>query len=182
MSEPKKPWTTRELKLLFEWAGHKPKREIAYELKRSPGAVQMQAKRYGISLRYWHSTLVWCDQCATYRTELDELGRCPICRERTTYAATQSTIGAWLTMLEEHERDMYADNEALVESQRETTAPRTTIHPGMSIYERARAEDRLAREREAAELKFWVRANAAARQRLKRIRDKAQAKSAGPRR
>ena len=77
-----RPWTTDEIDRLRDMAGRLPRRDICRELKRSSGAVKMAAKRLGLSLRCCRTRLVWCDECAGWRSAVDKDGRCRVCRMR----------------------------------------------------------------------------------------------------
>lgn len=73
-------WTTHEIEYLEEHAGDGAK-SIADELGRSSAAVEMQAYRYGISLRRW-----WlCPRCGrrTSRPLSSRTGWCSVCTMST---------------------------------------------------------------------------------------------------
>lgn len=74
-------WTTAEEDALAALAGTMPAPEIAGALGRSERSVREKASRMGLSLRY-RGGPVWCDGCATWRTEVDADGLCPVCRMR----------------------------------------------------------------------------------------------------
>jgi len=163
-------WTTGDVDYLIASAGEMPIVEIARTLKRSRAAVYSKAHELGLSVRCYVSTMEWCDQCATKRTELDADGRCPVCRLRAQLDAAEQRVAAALEALPPDVREQYAASEALRYS-RATIPPRPTL-AGLEPYERHRAEDRHARAVEAAEAANLQRRVDAAKTRLKRIREK----------
>jgi len=108
-------WTTAEEDALAALAGTVPPAEIAGVLGRSVGAVRVKASRMGVSLRYRQGP-VWCDGCATWRTEVDADGLCPVCRMRERVAAHRERYA---------EAVAKADMEAVKEREREELARET---------------------------------------------------------
>lgn len=80
----------RDVDRLRDMAGRLPRRDICRELKRSSGAVKMAAKRLGLSLRCCRTRLVWCDECAGWRSAVDKNGRCRVCRMREQLAGREA--------------------------------------------------------------------------------------------
>ena len=74
-------WTARNIAFLAEHAGTMTVIEMADHLGCTVHAIYDEASRLRISLRMM-PPLVWCDTCAKWRTEVDEDGRCPVCKLR----------------------------------------------------------------------------------------------------
>ncbi len=163
-------WTTGDLAYLRANAGEIPLVEIARTLKRSRAAVYSKAHELGLSVRCYVSTLEWCDQCATKRTELDADGRCPVCRLRAQLDAAEQRVADALAAMPPDVREQYAATETLRAS-RAVTPPRPAL-AGLEPYRRKQAEDAHARAVEAAETANLQRRVDAAKTRLKRIREK----------
>ena len=79
-------WTTSEVRCLLEWAGKRPLPDICMDLGRTEASVKSKAaelRRDGqeVSLRFYKSELVWCPNCATWRTKVFRAtGMCLVCR------------------------------------------------------------------------------------------------------
>lgn len=82
----RKSWTTSEVRCLLEQAGKRPLSDICAELGRTEASIKSKAaelRRSGqkVSLRFYESELVWCPNCATWRTKVFRAtGMCLVCR------------------------------------------------------------------------------------------------------
>lgn len=65
-----------------------PSAKLCQELRRSESSVRAKIRELNssgacLSLRYYEPTLIWCAQCATWRTRLfGKTGQCLVCRSR----------------------------------------------------------------------------------------------------
>lgn len=91
----RKPWTTSDVKRLQEWAGRRPLSEICEDLDRTEASVTSKANELrkngvNISLRFYRSKLVWCPNCATWRTRaFKKSGNCLVCRLKERVARAE---------------------------------------------------------------------------------------------
>ena len=168
--EHHRPWTTSDIRYLRENAGHVPIADLAKHLKRSQQAIRIRASMLGISIRCYRRTLVWCDQCATWRTALDADGRCPICRLRDQLQAVEGRISDELQAAPEDVRELYARTESLRASAVKSV-PMGEWQEG-SEYDRQRVQEVYLRNVEEAERATLQRMVDACKTRLKRIREK----------
>ena len=164
------PWTTSDIRYLRENAGHVPIAELARHLKRSQQAIRSRACILGVSIRCYRRTMVWCDQCATWRTALDSDGRCPICRLRDQLQAVEGRISDELQAAPEDVRELYARTESLRASAVKSV-PMGEWQEG-SEYDRQRVQEVYLRNVEEAERATLQRMVDACKTRLKRIREK----------
>lgn len=168
--ENRQPWTTSDVRYLRENAGRVPLEDIARHLKRSQQAVRIRASLLGTSVRCYRRKLVWCDQCATWRTALDADGRCPICRLRDQLQAVEARISDELRAAPEDVRELYARTESLRTSAVKRV-PMGEWREG-SEYDRQRVQEEYMRNVEEAERATLQRMVDACKTRLKRIREK----------
>ena len=172
--EAQRPWTTEEVRYLAEHAGRVPLREICRHLKRPQGAVKMRAKRLGLSLRAPVWGLVWCDECATWRTSVSErTGRCRVCEMRHRTEGREAACAEALAAMTPEQRALYASTEA-----RRGTRKRPEKVPPPIIPDNAtEREAELIRARYAAAVEEWEWRSLklsydAAKTRLRRMREK----------
>lgn len=168
--EHHEPWTTADERYLVENAGKVPLPEMAKHLKRSQQAVRIRAGLLGVSVRCYTRKLVWCDQCATWRTALDDNGRCQICRLKGQLEAVEARIAEELRAAPEDVRELYARTESLRASAVKSVRMGTP-KPG-SRYDRQRVQEVYLRNVEEAERITLQRMVDACKTRLKRIREK----------
>lgn len=168
--EHHEPWTTSDEAYLRENAGIVPLRDMALHLKRSQSAVRIRASLLGVSVRCYERTLVWCDQCATWRTSLDGNGRCQICRLKGQLQAVEARIADELQAAPQDVRELYARTESLRASAVKRV-PLGTWQEG-SRYDRMRVQEIYLRNVEEAERATLQRMVDACKTRLKRIREK----------
>ena len=106
----RKNWTTSEIKRLCDWAGRRPLREICEELGRSEASVRGKARELRkegreISLRFYESNLVWCSNCATWRTKVfSKTGACLVCRLRERVDRAKAKCDGALSALPDEAR------------------------------------------------------------------------------
>lgn len=169
-----RPWTARERRYLAEHAGAAPLRDLCSALGRSEHSVRHAAARLGLSLRVPAWGLAWCDECACWRSAVDEAtGRCPVCEMRERIAGREAACAAELALMDPAQRAAYGECEARRGRRKrpDPPPPRPDVR-GMGAAEAARAERRwhLAEERwELAALRLDYDA---AKTRLKRMREK----------
>lgn len=169
-----RPWTSDDRRYLAEHAGRVPLRDLCAALGRSEWSVRHAAARLGLSLRVPAWGLAWCDECACWRSSVDDAtGRCPVCEMRARIAGREAACAAELALMDPAQRAAYSACEAR-RGRRKRPAPpppRPNVR-GMGWAEAVRAERRwhLAEERwELAALKLDYDA---AKTRLKRMREK----------
>lgn len=169
--EKRNEWTTSELAYLQANAGHLPVAEIARELKRSRSSIKAMASRLGVSLRHYESSLAWCDFCATMRSELDEEGRCPVCKLNEQLVRAEWRVAEALHDLPAESRDLYANTESLRSS--EAVRVERPSMAGLTLYKQRKADERYRLAVESAECAYLQRQVNSTKTRLKRIREKA---------
>lgn len=167
-----RPWTTEEIASLIDMAGRLSKREICRQLRRSSASVKTMACRLDISLRCYKARLVWCDECATYRSHLDADGRCRICRMRDQLQGREAACADVMDAMKPEDRRIYEDAETLRQTRRMPPKPRKHESCPMSRYERAKAESRHLLDLEEWEWYCLKLRYDAAKTRLRRMREK----------
>lgn len=135
-----RPWTTEEIATLQDMAGRLPRREICRELKRSRKSVEHAAARLGLSLRCYVPRLVWCDECATYRSRLDADGRCRVCAMRERLAGREAACAEALAAMTPEQRAVYAESESKRATRRFPPRPNKRACCVVSRYQRDKAE------------------------------------------
>lgn len=140
--EAQRPWTTEEIRYLAEHAGRAPLREICRHLKRPQGAVKMRAKRLGLSLRVPVWGLVWCDECATWRTSVSErTGRCRVCEMRHRTEGREAACADALASMTSEQRALYASTESRRGTRKKPAPkPRRPDTRSMGWFEAVKAE------------------------------------------
>ena len=111
-------WTTSEISYLRDNADKATLQELAVNLNRTEKAVANQASRLGISIRYNKTVLVWCDHCATWRTEVDGSGACPVCQLKTRLKWHQEARAARLRQFNETSTE-FEERQAVLEQEAE---------------------------------------------------------------
>ncbi|RDB63652.1 hypothetical protein [Eggerthella sinensis] len=166
-----RPWTTDELERLRGMAGRLPVREVCRELKRSKGAVKMAASRLGLSLRCCRTRLVWCDECASWRSALDRDGRCRVCRMRSQLAGREAACAGALAAMTPEQRAVYAESESRRATRSFPPRPRKRESCPVSRYEREKARAAYLLELEEWEYRRALLPYNAAKTRLRRMRE-----------
>lgn len=168
-----RPWTTDEIDRLRDMAGRLPRRDICRELKRSSGAVKMAAKRLGLSLRCCRTRLVWCDECAGWRSAVDKNGRCRVCRMREQLAGREAACVEVYASMTPRQRAAYDDQETKRGTRPSSLGPRPKRREScpVSRYERDKAETAYLLALEEWEHRRLLLPYNAAKTRLKRMRE-----------
>lgn len=105
-------WTTAEIQYLKEHAGRTTKRDIQFALKRSESSIKLMAHRLGLSLRVPLWRLVWCDECAAWRTSINErTGRCKVCQARANLSNTESRCTEVYQRMTAAQKEVYDESE-----------------------------------------------------------------------
>lgn len=166
-------WTTAEIDRLRDMAGRIPVREICRQLKRSRKSVEHAAARLGLSLRCCRTRLVWCDECATWRSALDRDGRCRVCRMREQLAGREAACAEALAAMTPEQRAVYAESEAKRSTRRFPSRPRPAKREScpMSRYERDKAQAEYLLDLEKWEYRRLKLPYDAAKTRLRRMRE-----------
>lgn len=155
-----RPWTCSEVERLRELAGRADRREICRELRRSRMSVQKKAAREGLSLRVRPWRLVWCDECATWRTRLNASGRCRVCQLRANLEKESARCAAEYSAMTAEQRAAFDAQDA-----RRGPVKRRPKRPVRGADE----QDHLERVEEW-EAEYWQRAYDAEKSRLRRLR------------
>lgn len=109
----RRSWTTLEERYLREQAGLISIEDLCAALGRSESSIrskvtQMRKNGESISLAYFESSLVWCPQCATWRTKLfKRSGLCPVCRLQERLEKNERKCDEALTCLASSQRQNY---------------------------------------------------------------------------
>ena len=168
----RRDWTTAEVRFLAESAGRVPRREICRRLKRSAKSVRRKAESMGLSLRVPAWSLVWCDECATWRTRLNAQGRCPVCQKRANIAAEAARCAYERAAMTPGQRRTFDEAEARRGRVKpHPRMPRRTGADGMGPFAASRAEQEWLAAMEAWQLERLTLEYDAEKQRLKRMRE-----------
>lgn len=166
-----RPWTTEEVRYLAEHAGKVPRREICRALKRSANSVWQKAGSLRISLRVPVWRMEWCDECATWRTRLNDRGRCPVCQKRANIEAERARCAEEYAAMTPGQRRAFDDSESrrgrMKPHQR---MPRRRRADGTGPFTADRAEQEWLAAMEAWQLERLTLEYDAEKQRLKRMR------------
>ncbi len=171
---PRRDWTTGDIAYLMDTAGRIPRRDICRELKRSNGAVKMASKRLGLSLRCHIPRLVWCDECASWRSHVDaRTGKCRVCSMRDRIAGREDACSDALAAMTPAQRAVYEESESLRQTRRQPTRPKPQKREScpVSRYERSKAEADWLLAIEQWEYKRLELVYNAAKTRLRRMRE-----------
>lgn len=168
------PWTTEELVLLRQMAGRLPAARIARVLGRTDGAVRKAAERMGLSLRCCRARLVWCAECASWRSEVDpRTGRCRVCRMREQLAGREAACVEEYAAMTHAQRAAYDAQEARRGTRPSSLGPRPAKRAScpVSRFERDRAESAYLLDLEEWEYRRALLPYNAAKTRLRRMRE-----------
>lgn len=166
-----KPWETFEVIYLLKNAGFYSVRSLSAHLGRECSDVENVLCSLGVDGVLLVPELLWCDSCATYRTEINAKGMCRVCQLKKNLAGTEDRISKELKQLPLELQAVYSDSEAL-------KGFRASPKP-LPIKESKGATDKQKRLAEVAYLvsmEQWQITNAqrlynASKTRLKRIRE-----------
>ncbi len=166
-------WTTKDEQFLIKYAGVLPRREICREIKRSRKSVECKAKRLGLSLRCFVSSLHWCNNCTTWRSTVsDRTGFCRVCAKREMLERSEQRVSDALAQLSFEKRTKYLHEEAHRGKRKMPPRPRKRITPAGSSYAVKKAGESYLKELEQWEIACLDQAINANKTRLKRIRQK----------
>ena len=171
-------WTTREVALLIDAAGRLPLRTICKRLGRSESAVESMASKLNrsgehLTLKCWSSRLVWCNECATWRTGIDDkTGRCRVCTMREQLRGREDACSRELAIMTPEQRLVYERTEAQRRTRKALERPQKRGSCPMSRYERSKAEERYLIDLEEWEYRTLRLRYDAAKTRLRRMREK----------
>ena len=172
-------WTTSEVRLLMEWAGRRPLPDICNDLGRTEASVRSKVgelRRCGadVSLRYYESKLVWCPNCATWRTRVfGRTGTCLVCRLRERVARSERRCEEALASLPDEARAEFLSKQ-FKRGSVASPMPRADAPEGASRYEATKAEAEHAVLVEHWEVDHLRKMANAEKMRLSRIRKKAR--------
>lgn len=175
---PRRAWTTREVAFLMESAGKLPLRTICRRLGRSERSVESMASKLNrsgarLTLKCWSSKLVWCNECATWRTGIDDkTGRCRVCTMREHLEGREEACALELSMMAPEQRLVYERTEMQRRTRRILERPKKRESCPMSRYERSKAEERYLIDIEEWEYRTLKLRYDAAKTRLRRMREK----------
>lgn len=168
------PFSPDDLEAILQWAGVRSVDSIAYALGRSAEEVDNAAFLLGLDTRLECPDLVWCDECATWRTSVSErTGRCRVCEMRERLAGREAACAEALAAMTPEQRALYSSTES-----RRGTRKRPEKVPLPIIPDNAtEREAELIRARYAAavEEREWRSLKLsydAAKTRLRRMREK----------
>ncbi len=135
-----RPWTTEEIETLQELAGSIPLARIAEVLGRSGAATAKAAERLGLSTRRIRTRLVWCRECAGWRSSVDAAGRCRVCRMREQLAGREAACAEVYSRMSPEQRAVYS-SEAKRGTRPSSLEPRPRMCAScpVSRYQRDRA-------------------------------------------
>ncbi len=171
-------WTTREVAFLIDAAGRLPLRTICKRLGRSESAVESMASKLNrsgehLTLKCWSSRLVWCNECATWRTGIDDkTGRCRVCTMREQLRGREDACSRELAIMTPEQRLVYERTEAQRRTRKALERPQKRGSCPMSRYERSKAEERYLIDLEEWEYRTLRLRYDAAKTRLRRMREK----------
>lgn len=166
-------WTTADIEFLRENAGILTKREICFELKKSKKSVERKAESLGISLRVHNRKLQWCALCASWRATVSpRTGICTVCRKREQLRNHKVTAADCYGRLTPAQKLDYEKNEAKRGTRKMPKRPRKTSSDPMSRYQRAKAQEQYLRDVERWEIACLKLQIDAAKQDVKRMREK----------
>lgn len=167
-------WTTEELETLRDAAGKLPRREICRMLKRSRKSVERMAEKHRLSLRCYRPKLVWCDECASWRSYLNKrTGKCRVCSMQDRLAGREWACAEALESMTPEQRTVYEESESLRQTRRPPAWPKPRKREScpVSLYERAKAEEDHFRAIEQWEYRRLELPYNAAKTRLRRMRE-----------
>lgn len=167
----RRDWSTAEVRYLLEHAGKVPRREISRALRRSAKSVRRKAESMGVSLRVPKWGMVWCDECAAWRTRTNAQGRCPVCQKRANIEAEAARCAEEYAAMTPDQRRAFDDSESRRGRVKpRPRMPRRRLPRGAGPAAEARAEQEWLAAVEAWQLERLTLEYDAEKQRLKRMR------------
>lgn len=168
------PFSPDDLEAILQWAGVRSVDSIAYALGRSAEEVDNAAFLIGLDTRLECPDLVWCDECATWRTSVSErTGRCRVCEMHHRTEGREAACAEALASMTPEQRALYVSTE----SRRQGFKPPQRIPP-LAIPDGATEREAEAiKARHAAAVEEWEYRRAkllydATKTRLRRMREK----------
>lgn len=168
-----RPWTTDDIAALQDMAGRLPAVRIAQELGRSYWSLAHAAERLGVSLRCSLTQLVWCNECARWRSHTStKTGQCKVCRMRDQLAGREAACAETLAAMTQKQRAVYTAQEAGRGTRKSSLKPRPKKRESCSVsrYERSKAEAAYQLDLEEWEYRSLKLPYDAAKTRLRRMR------------
>lgn len=105
-------WSEEELLYLQNASGKLSTSELSAALNKSTASIEQTAEAAGISLVRASSDLVWCTNCATWRTKLNtRTGWCRVCTMREQLKNREDACADALALMEPADRAVYEDTE-----------------------------------------------------------------------
>lgn len=134
-------WTTDDIAYLLDTAGRLSLRVICRELKRSSMSVKKMAARLNLSLRCYQTKLVWCNECAQWRSYINKsTGKCKVCSMRDQLQGREAACVDVYQSMTAEQRLVYDENESKRGTRKYPARPQKRESCPMSMYERAKAE------------------------------------------
>lgn len=167
-------WSIDEITQLKDMAGRLSRREICRSLHRSRKSVQCMSDRLGISLRCYKSRLVWCVECASWRSRINpKTGRCRVCQMRAQLQGREEACADVWAQINESQKAAYTNTESLRHTRTTSLEPRPKKRAScpVSRYERAKAEEQYLLDLEEWEYRRALLPYNAAKKRLQRMRE-----------
>lgn len=167
-------WTPEDVERLRDMAGRVPAARIAAALGCSYWSVVKAAERMCVSLRCCRVRLVWCAECASWRSETDRrTGRCRVCRMREQLAGREAACAEELAAMTPAQRAVYETSEAKRGTRPASLGPRPRKRESCpaSRFERDRAEAAYLLDLEDWEYRRLKLPYDAAKKRLQRMRE-----------
>lgn len=167
-------WTTENVERLQNLAGRVPAARIAEILGCSYWSAVKAAERLGLSLRCCRVRLVWCAECASWRSEVEpKTGRCRVCRMREQLAGREAACVEEYAAMTPEQRAVYDANEARRGTRPSSLGPRPRLRESspLSRHERDRAKAAYLLDLEEWEHRRCRLPYNAAKKRLQRMRE-----------
>ena len=175
-------WSAGEIAYVKNAMGYLSPAEIAEALGRSERAVARLLAREGwgtaadATAEEDAPSLVWCDQCSTWRTSLEsKTGWCRVCSLRERLARREAACAEALAALTPEERAVYRRNEARRKRRRALARPKMRAYDASDPADRRKAEREYAVALENWEYTVLKLRYDAVKTRLKRMRVKSGA-------
>ncbi|ACV23646.1 Uncharacterised protein [Slackia heliotrinireducens] len=171
MIEAPDAWELWQLFDLARLAGVRSVDSMAQWFGKTPEQVDEAAYRLGLDVSMECQDLLWCDECATWRTELNESGRCKVCNERAKTERERQWIAELFEAMPPDARKPYELRDSRRGMARRVEGrPRLVVPEGASSHERAVLEAVHLAEIEGWEFRAAKREYDAVKQLLHRLR------------
>ena len=134
-------------------------------------SVKKAAGRLGLSLRCYRKKLVWCDECASWRSSLNSDGRCRVCAIRDGLAGREAACSEAMAAMTPEQRSVYVNSESKRSTKRYPARPQKRESSPVSRYEQDKAQTGYLLEIEEWEYRRLELPYDAAKTRLRRMRE-----------